>query len=264
MKFAKFILLFFTFHTFTNLMGQTIVTNILFEEANNVFLGVVEKISTVYMDSEKTEYTIQVQAKKFYKGVHYDVGAIFQLRAHRPMIIDTVQNEMYAEEEFLVKVGGMYVFFIEKPQPASREESLLFADLADRAIEGIPYSIAFEESIKDFDKVSWIEANHHGNTALKMMFQGADMVTIATVEDIKSKKKTPGFEVKLKTTDGHKIILHLKDNHCISADGKLAIHHNYIFFLNQFEGDQYTTADRWLGIMDLTPLTMNYISRSRL
>lgn len=260
MKFARFILSLLTTLTFINLMGQTIVTNILFEEANKVFKGQVEKISPVWWDDEKTEYTIEVKAEKYYKGVHYNVGSIFRLRTHRPMMVDLVKNEMVVEEQFLVKQGGVYVFFIENPQPASKEESLLFADLADRTVEAIPYSPEFEESIKDFDKVSWIEANHHGNTAMKMMHQGSDLVTIASVESIKSKNTTQGYEVTLKTPEGLTLNLHVKDDHCISADGKLAIGHKYLFFLNQFEGDHYLTADRWLGIMDLNPLTRRFTS----
>ena len=65
MKFARFILSLLTTLTFINLMGQTIVTNILFEEANKVFKGQVEKISPVWWDDEKTEYTIEVKAEKY-------------------------------------------------------------------------------------------------------------------------------------------------------------------------------------------------------
>lgn len=243
-------------------MGQTIATNILFEEAHTVFKGRVESISNAYQDDEQIEYSIQVRAEEYYKGGHYDKGAIFRIITHRPRIIDTVKKEIIDEQTFLVKTGEEYIFFIQKPQPVSGEESLLFAQLAVRTVEAIPFSTALEKCLAGFDKVSWIEAHDHSMIAMKLMFQGSDTVTIATVGAI-VKNNSWGYDVNLLTPAGDSITLHLHDLHCVSADGIVTLNKSYIFFLNKIAEDKYLLTDRWLGILDVNSLTKQYTSSSK-
>ena len=261
MKKIQFIIL-LTFIVSTSLSSQSLATNILFEQANVVYKGKVEKIRYVGSDAEGDDFGISTIVKKVYKNGFS--GEEIGIRVKKIYVIDTISGQILMNYQFQIKEDSTYVFFIQKTEEFRENgKYIYFANLADDQIEGIPFSVELEKELETYDQLSYIETNNYGRIPFKILFQSSPVSLGVKVQKIESKKKWK--LISGISESGENILIKTKGLNCICENGHIEENKIYLFFLTPFEEDRYLLTDRWLGIFQLDSITkevLDYYKRA--
>lgn len=246
----------------TSLLSQSLATNILFEQANVVYKGKVEKISYNSSDAEGDDFGISTIVEKVYKNGFY--GETIGIRIKKLYEFDTFSNQVLMDFQFQIKEDSTYVFFIQKSEEFKENGRFIyFANLADNHIEGIPFSSELEKELEIYDQYSYLKTNHYGSIPFKILFQSSPVLLEVEVQTINREKEWELISGISKS--GEKILIKTKDLSCICNNGHIEENKSYLFFLTPFEENRYLLTDRWLGIFQLDSRTkgvLNYYKRA--
>lgn len=237
-----------------NLFSQSLATNILFEQANTVYKGRVEKISYNGSDAEGDDFGVTTVVEKVYKNGFS--GDKIGIRMEKLYEIDTLLNQILINYQFQIKEDSTYVFFIQRTEEFRGDgKYVYFTNLADNQIEGIPFSDELEKELQSFDASSYLKTNNYSKLPFKILFQSSPVALALKVQKIAPKKDH--YLITGLTTTGKKITVKTLGLNCICAAGKIKENENYVFFLTPFEEGKYLLTDRWLGIFQLSAISKN-------
>lgn len=231
-----------------NLSAQSLATNILFDQANLVYKGRVEKISYSDSNGEGDSFGATTKVEKVYKNPFY--GDEIGIRLIKPYMIDTTEEELIMNHSFQIQKDSSYFFFIRKPEEfRGNGKYVYFANLADNQIEGIPFSKELEDIIETFDKSSYLKTHNYSKIPFKILAQSSPIAESITVKKIK--KKSGFYLISGDKKTGEKVIIKTKGINCICREGSISINQSYLFFLTPFGKNKFLLTDRWLGVFQL-------------
>lgn len=240
----------------TSLFSQSLATNILFEQANVVYKGKVEKKTYTGSNDGQDDFCISTIVKKLYKNAFS--GKRIDIRMNKQYPFGTISDQILLNYQFQIKEDSTYVFFIQRAEEFREDGKFLyFANLTDEQIEGIPFSFELEKELEIYDQLSYIKTNDYGSIPSKILFQSSPVALGVKVQKIKSKN-----EWKLIygiSESGENILIKTKGLNCICENGHIEEDKIYLFFLTPFEEDKYLLTDRWLGIFQLDFITKSIL-----
>ena len=234
------------------MFAQSLATNILFEQANVVYKGKVEKISYNHSDAEGDDFGIRTQVEKVFKGSFS--GERIGLQIKKLYTIDLKTNELFIDHQFQIKEDSTYVFFVGKLNEFKDQgKYVYFTNLADGMIEGIPFSKDLELQLNNFEQYSYLRTNNYGQIPLKILSQASPLSVEAKVTKIK--KRNDFYTITASTEKKETIQIKTKELNCICESGKIKTNEPYLFFLSPFDRNKYLLTDQWLGVFQSNPLT---------
>lgn len=229
-----------------SLASQSLATNILFEQANVVYKGRVERITYENSDAEGDDFGVSTVVEKVYKNNFY--GEKIGLRVSKYYEIDTVSGLVSMNHQFQLKKDSAYVFFIQKAEEFKENGTFVyFANLADDQIEGIAFSDELEKDLESYDKESYLTTHDHGMIPFRILYQSSPVSTVAKVQKIVVKKGW--YLIAAMTENGENILVKTKGLNCVCEKGTIAENGRYIFFLTPFEDGKYLLTDKWMGVI---------------
>lgn len=223
------------------LYSQSLATNLLFEHANTVYKGRVERIQ--YSDSGESgdNYAIWTRGEKPYKGHMPDQPIC--IGTYRFYEMDTLIQGDTLVDGFQVAVGKTYVFFVQQ----LREQTTAFStEPVDPSIEAIPFSEALDAELEGFDDMSYVATNHYGPISFKLLCQASPVAARGMVSHISKQKD--GYLVAITLASGKQWQVKMPDLNCVSANGRIQQGQYYLFFLTPVAKNRYQLMDRYLGV----------------
>ena len=239
-----------------NLLSQSLATNILFEQANVVYKGKVEKISYNSSNGEGDDFGVSTIVEEVYKNNFY--GEKIGIRIKKVYEYDTIANEILMNWSFQIKEGNSYIFFIQKTEEfKSNGRYIYFANLAENDIEGIPFSDKLESEIKGYHKSSYLKTHNYGQIPFKILFQSSPRAVKAKVKKIKRKRNF--YLIYAETESEEKLLIKTEGQNCICVEGKIKKNEDYLFFLTPYKKGKYLLTDKWLGVFQTNSIHKNTI-----
>ena len=255
----KYVLLFLLcfFAIAPKLPAQSIVTNILFGQADVVYKGKVEKINYTSSNGQGDNYLITTTVEKVYKSnlnsekVGISVDKFYE--------IDTIAKTLVENYQFQVKKDSTYIFFVHKLREVkSQGKFIYFADLVDLYIEGIPFSYDLEKELSSFGPYTYLKSRGGFSLPFDLLFQSSPIVKKVNIQ--KKEKFHDHFELTGTSQKGDPILIKTQTLHCICETGQIELYGDYLFFLYPYEKGKYLLMDKWLGVYQLNLISKNSLN----
>jgi len=236
------------FYSLASLMGssQSLATNILFDQSTLVYKGRVEDITYAGSNGEGNNYTIFTIVDTTYKNSFYNKGIAFTISKN--YVYDLIGDSIISDNSFHLKKDSSYIFFIRSPR-MSKGSDFYFADLSNKYIEGIPYSVSLEHELAGWYKFIYPDPNGT-SSAVNTLLQSSPISLEGEVLKIIPSIGLYQYKLKVKSPSQKDFEVMVKDLTCLCAEGAIGLNKRYLFFLTPFDKNQYVLTDQWLGVME--------------
>ncbi|MEL7426256.1 MAG: hypothetical protein AAFN81_24900 [Bacteroidota bacterium] len=233
------------------LLSQSLVLDLLYTKARNVFRAEVMQIRYEGSNGQGSYFGASLKVEQFYKGKDsFDEVSFGVLK---PDVIDLEYDTMIMDYSFHIAVGNSYVFFTDEIVSSSETPRLGVANLSEPEIEGIPYSEALERTLESYDPYTFLVREKTRSPLStyyvfpKMQAQ-ANAVFFAEVAEINEGPRGI-YLIKVLSKTGERTVIS-KNPQCICKSGQLEVGDQYTFYANEDEAGQFRLIDEWLGIIE--------------
>lgn len=231
--------------------AQSIILELLFGQAENVFKGKVEQIRYSSSNAEGSFFGISVNVEKYYKGnSRYEKAKFGVLKLD---IIDLEFDTMIMNYSFQITQDSSYIFFTNKIGSLDTLSSKSgFTKFTESNIEGVPFTTDLERLIEKYDKHTFLSLHNNrnynpANFVFKIMSTNSDSIFFGKVLHI-TERQNKGYTIKISTKTGEKSII-TKNTNCVCREGKIKIGNEYVFYTNEDGPNQFRLIDESLGII---------------
>ena len=232
------------------LNAQSIILELLYGEAKNVFRGKVEQLRYISSNAQGSGFEVKVNVEKSYKGNNSYEEVIFAV--DKTDVIDLEFDTIIMDYSFQITQDSSYIFFTNEIHSIkTREKSGLTHFTSD--IEGIPFTKDLERLIEEYDKFTFltVKSNRNypsSNFAFEKMRTNAESFFLGKVLEITEKQRKM-YAIKVSTKTGDKLVIS-KNINCICREGEIKIGNEYLFYTNEDEANKFRLVDEWLGIIE--------------
>jgi len=240
--------------------SQSIITDLLFHEAENVMKGQVRSINEIHSNDQGQELLVRVAVDKYYKFGEiwdpetWDDGLPKKDRDYNIEFIIRMPNYVNLEHDTLVSdwtkwidKGRTYVFFLDGWNVHYKKQGLNRTTLAVSKFQGIHFNTLIDDKLLKFQhkKVRPRKPSEYAQS-YQFLLNHSDSIFLAEVTDI-SEIKTDQFQLKLNAS-GKEIILNTRSKHCLCPSGRLKEGTIYKFYTFVDVSGQSRLTDEWLGV----------------
>ncbi|MEL6973314.1 MAG: hypothetical protein AAFO02_24345, partial [Bacteroidota bacterium] len=228
------------------LLSQSLVLDLLFTKARNVFRAEVMQIRYGGSNGQGSYFGASLKVEQFYKGKDsFDEVSFGVLK---PDVINLEYDTMIMDYSFHIAVGNSYVFFTDGIVSSSETPRLGVANLSEPEIEGIPYSEALGQMLESYDPLMFLvrEDVRRGADSYYVFYKmqaQAKAIFFAEVTEI-NEGQDDHYLIKVRTKTGEQTVIS-RNLQCICRSGQIELGGQYTFYTNEDEAGQFRPIDEW-------------------
>ncbi|MEZ4942049.1 MAG: hypothetical protein R3D58_14315 [Saprospiraceae bacterium] len=247
---VKVLALLFSISICNQAEAQSVILELLYAEAKNVFKGKVERIRYESSNGEGSSFSVHVIVEKMYKGDEPYHAVIFGVE--KADVIDVELDTIILDYSFNIIQDSSYLFFANEIRLTSAKEKTGLSRFISE-IEGIPVTNNLEQLLEKYDKYTFLETKNTrnyptSNFALDKMKTNSGTIFSGKVLKIEARQGI-GYALKVGTKSGKKTVLS-KNTNCVCGEGSIKVGRVYVFYTNKDEANKYRLVDEWLSIIE--------------
>lgn len=233
------------------LPAQSVILDLLYTEARNVFLGKVQYIKYGTSNGQGSHFGVSILVEEVYKGDHqYQEISFGVLKLD---VIDLELDTMVLDYAFQIQKDSSYVFFTKEIRATSVQQKSGSTSLTESEIEGVPISVELEQVLQARDAFTFLTLENtrnypNSNFAFNSMKANSSAVFFGQLSAITAVDN--GFyRLQVRTPEEERIVM-VKRRACICRSGALEIGGEYMFYTNPDEAGGFRLVDEWLGVIE--------------
>lgn len=240
--------------------SQSIITDLLYHEAENVLKGQVRSINEIHSNDQGQELLVKVEVEKYYKfeGIynsetyidglpkkdkHYNIEFIIRRNNYINLEFDTLISDWTT----WLSRGNTYVFFLDEWNKHYSNQDVYRTIPTIAQCQGILFDTTFENKLSKLKhkSVRPRKPNEY-NQSYQFLLNASDSIFVAELTQINEIRQGL-FKLELNNS-GNKKILYTGSRHCHCPSGHLIEGSEYKFYTYTDVTGQLRLTDKWLGI----------------
>ena len=235
----------------SQLVGQSIILDLLFTEAKSVFKGRVEQFRVGTSNAEGTHFGVYLRVEEVYKGSSQFEQVSYGVTKFD--VIDLEFDTMIMDYSFQIRKDSTYVFFTKDIREDSKNRKVGHTSLLESEIEGIPYSEQLEQVLIGYDPFIFLTAENRSNYpisnfAFYKMKANSDTVFVGEVLGM-TEEANDMHRLRVLTRGEEREVI-IGGPNCICRSGEIEIGNEYVLYTTRDENNQLRIIDEWLGIIE--------------